>query len=522
MPPVSRNPYDLVLTDSGRMYTIDNGSNAGSSEVPVDEGPDGACVNEASGTIEETADTLHLVSGEGYYGGHPNPTRANKANTFNADEQSPVATANPVECDYRDPTSERGALTTFDTSVNGLAEYTASNFEGTMKGDLLAAGYLNDVYHIKLNGAGDNATFNKRLFSDVSGLPLDITTQGDADPFPGTIWVADLDSGQITVYEPDDSGECNATDADSDADGDGVDNADEADSGTDPCSAADAPPDYDSDKTPNQADSDDDNDGLDDTSDPFAVDPDNGSETDLPVSYSWNEATSRPGGLLGMGFTGLMTNGTADYETLFDPREMTVAGANGTLTVDKVSEGTASGTDNTQEYGFQFGVNATAGSEAFTVHTRIVAPFDGLPPEDYQSMGTFVGTGDQDNYVELVTSSNGGTGGVRLAKEVDGRFDNLEQDAVDLPGPDTVDLFLTVDPSAGTVRASYAETTGGVAGPRINLGDPIPIPASWFDGETGLAVGILSTSNGPGPEFPATWDIIEAYRGLPKDPSDEE
>ena len=34
----------------------------------------------------------------------PNPTRGNKANTFNtSNPQSPVATANPVECDYRQP-----------------------------------------------------------------------------------------------------------------------------------------------------------------------------------------------------------------------------------------------------------------------------------------------------------------------------------------------------------------------------------------------------------------------------------
>ena len=38
-----------------------------------------------------TATALHLVTGPGYYGGHPNPTRGNTTNTFNApDPQSPV------------------------------------------------------------------------------------------------------------------------------------------------------------------------------------------------------------------------------------------------------------------------------------------------------------------------------------------------------------------------------------------------------------------------------------------------
>ena len=91
-------------------------------------------------------DTLHLITGPGYYGGHPNPTRANLANTFNApDPQSPVSPANPVECDYRRRAAtgpgRAGALATFADSTNGLAEYTASNFGGAMKGDLLAAGF---------------------------------------------------------------------------------------------------------------------------------------------------------------------------------------------------------------------------------------------------------------------------------------------------------------------------------------------------------------------------------------------
>src|SRR5688572_5400958 len=69
-----RNPYDVLITRSGKMYTIDNGTNEGWGDVPVNEGPAGNCTNDANEPGISTRDTLHLLS-QGYYGGHPNPTR---------------------------------------------------------------------------------------------------------------------------------------------------------------------------------------------------------------------------------------------------------------------------------------------------------------------------------------------------------------------------------------------------------------------------------------------------------------
>jgi hypothetical protein len=515
--PGFRNPYDLVITTSGKMYVTDNSHNAGWGDIPIKEGPGGKCRNKVNEPGWDDVETLHLVSGPGYYGGHPNPTRGNKANTFNADGQSPVSKANPVECDYLAPGAEKGNLTSFNYSTNGLTEYTASNFGGAMQGDLLAASFENSIYRIKLNRAGNRVVRNSTLFSNVSSGPLDVTAQGDAGPFPGTVWVVGIFDGTITAFEPTDykgsgGGSCDpADDPDLDVDGDGFSNADEIDNGTDPCSNSDRPPDYDGDKTSNLNDRDDDNDGLLDTSDPFAIDPDNGTTTNLPVSYTWDNDAPSPGGLLNLGFTGLMTNKSADYETLYDSAKMTAGGAAGTVTVNAVPEGDARAAKNSQQYGFQFGINvdpATTGT--FTVHTRIAAPFAGLTPEDHQSMGLFIGNGDQDNYVKLVTSANDGAGGIHFAKEVAGTFAARPQASVSMPGPDSVDLFLTVDPAANTVQPSYVVTTNDVAGPRETLGGPARIPAGWFDGTTGLAVGILSTSAGPGPKFPASWDFIEA------------
>src|SRR5207244_8677518 len=100
--------------------------------------------------------------------------------------------------------------------------------------------------------------------------PLDLVAEGDAGPFPGTIWVADEAASTITVYEPNDYGgavfECSgANDPGLDEDGDGYTNADEIANGSDPCSAGDAPPDADRDGISDLNDPDDDNDGLPDT-----------------------------------------------------------------------------------------------------------------------------------------------------------------------------------------------------------------------------------------------------------------
>src|SRR5215208_520021 len=201
--PGFRNPYDLLIARSGKMYTIDNSGNAGWGDVPVNEGPAGNCTNQVNEPGTTDKDTLHLISAQGYYGGHPNPTRGNTANTFNTTiPQSPVPTANPVECDYRAPGSgpgQKGNLASFNASTNGLAEYKASNFGGAMDGDLLAASFDNNIYRVTLNAAGDAVVTKEILFSTVGQHPLDVIAQGDGGPFAGTIWVADHSSGNIIV-----------------------------------------------------------------------------------------------------------------------------------------------------------------------------------------------------------------------------------------------------------------------------------------------------------------------------------
>jgi Kelch motif protein/thrombospondin type 3 repeat protein len=523
--PGFRNPYDIVFTASGQMFSIDNGGNAGWGDIPLPDGAGGTCTNAIREPGSSDRDALHRIIGQGYYGGHPNPTRANKSNTFGG--QTPIdGAANPVECDYRAPGdangngNESGALTTFGSSTNGLAEYTATNFGGAMQGDLVTAGLdLNNIYRIQLTSNTKATVSTLAANAGGGGGPLDVIAQGDDDRFPGTIWFADIYNGGIYVLEPADYGggsaACNLSVPD--ADGDGFSNGDELANGTNPCSAADAPPDADGDHVSDRTDPDDDNDALADTADAFARDASNGLSTALPVNLEW-ENNSAPGGLLNLGFTGLMQTAGVDYLDQFDRTNMTTGGAAGIVTVDEVPAGDAYTNINSQQYGFQLGFHARLAVGPFIVHTRVMAPFAGLTPVNYQSMGLFVGTGNQDNYVKVTTAHVGQTL-VESLSEFNGLRDEGYTEPLTMPGPSAVDLYLRVDPIAGKVQPSFTSTTGGVTSPRRNVGTALTVPSSWFtDPQKGLAAGIISTSNGGGGPFPASWDFLKITAENPPPP----
>ena len=502
-----RNAYDVLITSLGRMYTIDNGPNSGWGGPPV------GCTNgiQELGTSEQ--DSMHFVSGAGYHGGFANPTRGNTSNTFNAtDPQSPVPSSNPVECTFTTPGPANGALTLFKHSTNGLAEYTASSFSSEMQGDILATSFDNKIWRMKMNSAGDAVALKQALFSDVADEPLDVDTHGDLDQFPGTIWVANFDGdGTIVVYEPEDASLCTGiNEGGIDEDFDCFSNADEIDNGTNPCSSGDTPEDSDLDCVSNLNDNDDDNDGISDTSDLFARDPNNGTATGIPLEYSWDTDAPSVGGILGLGFTGLMNNGVDNYESLFDPTVMTAGGAAGVMTIDDVPTGDALATVNTQQNGFQFGIDIASAPNEFTAYTRLLGPFLGVSPEDHQSMGMFIGTGSQNNYAKIVATAGGGSGAITFGKETGGSFASGAAHAVSLPGPDAIELFLRINKAAATVQPGYQLIEGGVFGPIVLLGTPEPIPANWLSGNSsGLAVGVISTSRGASSGMPATWDFMK-------------
>ncbi|MCF1191256.1 HYR domain-containing protein [Mangrovimonas sp. AS39] len=576
--PGFRNTYDIVVTESGRIYLSDNGPNNTWGGTPkiydintdeflgyqntVDYDPANHYItNELS---EENSslygDPLHFVgtindANFTYYGGHPNPILAfpNKAGIigylnsggtwieeYNGSLESLLGGVTgyfqssfiiedfPVrpelgeyQCDLPVSSPENNILDVINFSTNGIAEYTATNFEGAMQGSILTASFGGDINRYVFNETGDQVIEYEAIFSGFGSIPLDVIAQGDADIFPGTVWAATYGSNSITIFEPQDI-DCidpldPAFDPLADYDGDGFTNQDEIDNNTNYCSQGSKPNDNDGDFISDLNDDDDDNDGILDINDAFAIDADNGTTTNLPILYPfWN---NDPGtGMFGLGFTGLMLDptGSTDYLTQYDPNDLSFGGAAGKATVDYISPGDSFESFNDQQYGFQFGANVDTNSNPFTIHTRIESPYFGINgsqtnPQDFQSYGLQIGNGDQDNYLKIVImngiSNADNINGLQVVLEEDGIVTtNYTEDVTDLLTANAIDLYFAIDPATNSAQPYYSLDKGQNL---FLFGSPITLPTSFLDptDNQGLAVGMIGTSRGSD-YFAATWDFI--------------
>ena len=459
-----RNAYDVVITQSGLIFSGDNGGNNNWGGTPIIYNSDGTIKGDQGsttynpelgdyvtndfneGNTSTVGDALHYVGttddpNNTYYAGHPVPTRAFpdlsgvKVFEFDGTDWNLIFDENFGDLltgvsgyfnnsfdidDFPDDdrqgedlagaisSSEVNILDVVSFSTNGLCEYTATLFGGEHTGDLLSASFNGAINKYKVDASGNLIEKDNAFLSGFGSQPLDVIARGDLDTFPGTIWSATYGANNITVFEPVELGSCPKPnepgyDPEADSDEDGFKNFDEDAAGTDLCSGGSQPNDNDGDFISDVTDTDDDNDGIPDVADAFPIDPMNGLGTDLPILHPfWN---NDPGtGFFGLGFTGLLLNPTTetDYLTQFDTNNMSFGGAGGKATVDAVPEGDALGSLNGQDYGFQFGVNLNSNSDAFTVHTELENPFGGATPIDNQSAGFYIGNGDQDNYLKLV------------------------------------------------------------------------------------------------------------------------
>ncbi|NER15571.1 PKD domain-containing protein, partial [Spongiivirga citrea] len=579
--PGYRNAYDIVITEGGLIYTGDNGPNGGWGGTPRIYDSNGNLKGQHYNTTYEPqngdyvtnefniengrthGDALHYVgtindANGTYYGGHPVPIRAfpeqagvykYEYNGTDWDNNGSYNWADIIQgvsgyfntnftiadfpndtrqgeylADNSNPTKVN-ILDVVNSSTNGICEYTATNFSGVMQGDILTASFNGNINRYSLNAAGDGTTLiDNGFLSGFGNIPLDVIAQGDNDPFPGTIWAATYGADNITIFEPNDFGDCfqpGDTEYDplADYDGDGYTNQDEIDNGTNHCSAGSSPNDNDGDLISDLNDPDDDNDGIPDLQDAFSIDAQNGTNKNLPVLHPfWN---NDPGtGFLGLGFMGLMLdpNGATDYLTQFDIDNMSFGGAGGKATVDAVTSGTAEAGSNTQQYAFQFGVNVDSNSNTFTVHSKIETPFGGVPPLVGQSYGIYIGNGDQDNYlkVALMNGVNPGDSvdGIEVTLEENGIVTSNTYDIPNLLAATGVDIYISINPSQNSAQVFYSLNSGLDI---TSLGGPITIPASFLDASDnkGMAVGLIATSGSSSSPYIATWDFINITEDQP-------
>ena len=533
-----RNNFDLVLTESGNLFTVDNGSNGGLGGDPIFV--NGEATDQVSPGGTGDPEPLFLVTEGGFFG-HPNPTRSNQDLEFvvRDDNGNPDAsllintvpdlsalvpdgvdiadgfiidpsrfTGDPdrlLESGIRVPfgSAESPALTTLGSSSNGLVEFTSDVFDGALQGALIVTQFNGNVTLLNVNEAGtglepligpgvdgllgtadDEVIDNDGIFPlpglSGQGLPLDVTVGPD-----GTIFVAEFGPDNINVFAP----------------ADGVQGFD----------------------------TDFDDDGILNVNDPFTRDATNGgSATVLPgETVLFDFDANQDGNLVGPsgfggGLTGAQINNATDFEAFFQEpspfpgqivnldnvRFITAAGG-GTTVVENVSNGTPFGTSNDGEFLFQTGVTIAPTVDTFTVTWNIFNPASEFATSS-QRIGGFIGTGDQSNFLSI-TAGPDPNGEIQIVLEendvaVASTFLQAN-DLFNVPANQQISFELEIDPTAGTATPTVTYETGNgtstVSGGSISLAGTEVLEAilgnNTIQGQTtGLAVGLLSTNNADG------------------------
>src|SRR5690606_3858053 len=446
----------------------------------------------------------------------------------------PTAMANPAEADFIAPSlsnpdgPQPQIVTVWPNNTNGISEYTASNFDGALKGSLIAGKSGGSLHYLEMNADGSLKSMEIEKWNLNGGNPLGITCNSDADPFPGTIWVTTFDN-RILVLTPADDVFCIAPDNPSydpnaDYDHDGFTNQDEVDNGTDPCSGASRPNDYDNDQLSDLNDLDDDGDGILDALDPFQI----GAPVNLPVENqlftNQLDEQERQSGYLGLGFTGLMNNGAPNPNWLNwldkideGPAPNDVYGGTAGAIQVAMTGGTASGNQNNQEKGFQFGVNVSSKTNFFSIKSGIISLASAGQLYQYGGegeVGIQMGDGTQSNFIKLVMTKTHAIAAMEINDAV--------TKTLTVPIPlgrrprhsELVELSFLVNAVIGEVEATYQIGNN----PLVSVGKiqtTGQILSAIQQDNLPLAVGISGTSKDPSQEFIASWDYFKVVGEMP-------
>ena len=546
-----RNQFDLVLRADGQLYTVDNGSNADLGGNPVDaegnpteEPMAGAATNNPNNGGSGDPEPLFAIA-EGNYYGHPVPARANQTLSWtvyddvgNPDTSLKVNSVDNLadlvpagveiaEGFLIDPSkftgngdrlrasgirvehnsTESNSLVNLGSSSNGLAEYTSSALNGALAGSLIVAQFNGNITLLNLNDEGtaieplvdpseNNAVVDEDgIFPLITGrsTPLDVTTGPN-----GTIWITELGDNKISGFAP----SVNVAIDNLDFDGDGILNPD----------------------------------------DPFLRDRTNGGLVEVTPGSTllWDFDANQDGNLPGAngyggGLTGVMSDGTTDYEVFFqEPSDLTgqivkldnvkfnTAAGGGTTVIESVGNGDAFETQNDGEYLFHTGVTVQPTVDTFKIKWSVFNPgadFIG----SFQQIGGYIGTGDQSNYLKIVAIA-GAEETIQILLEDD---DVVVAESY-IPAEDLfvyssdrqIFLELEIDPNTGTATPTVSyETDEGmstVMGTAIDLGGTAVLDAirgnyQVNDLVSGLAVGLYSsnTNQSQADTFQAVFDDLE-------------
>lgn len=213
-----RNSYDGIFHSNGSLYAPSNGLGVKGTTVPVPRlgdpsdrsatvlpGVNSTVKGEPNDNPGPQGDPLNRIV-EGAYYGHPNPYRDEVV--FQTGKFQGLNSADiPGHPDYTPPILNLG----LNKSANGIIEYTADNFFGQLKGDLLITNYSqgDNITRVELSDNGltvkDDAAPLIVGFEDPAASESLIG--GFLDPLPivmgpdGSIFVGEFSGGKITVLE---------------------------------------------------------------------------------------------------------------------------------------------------------------------------------------------------------------------------------------------------------------------------------------------------------------------------------
>ena len=167
-----RNSFGVNIHSNGRLYATDNGPSEGYGAKSVD------CKNSVDFvTADEriNVDKLILLQ-EGMYAGHPNRNRGRKHP--NQCKFHKVTDRTDLKAKYTQP------LTTLPSSTDGILEYVANSFRGTLKGELILSMFSSEnpgsTLRVKLieNGTKVEGGKPQTLIEGNSGLAMELTPHG--------------------------------------------------------------------------------------------------------------------------------------------------------------------------------------------------------------------------------------------------------------------------------------------------------------------------------------------------------
>ena len=371
-----------------------------------------------------------------------------------------VAYVNPIEGDYYEAARTDGAIDSGNGSINGLAEYTSTVFDGggidmsgalfaaSLGGSIIVIGRENDgTVNTKVNGKGFTLAADRTVI-DAGGAPLGLASLGDdyeerglTKAFQGSVWSAVYKQNGpfIEIFQPKAGGV--------------------------PLAGSEA-------SSPTDADLD----GLDHIEDPFEFSAQNGYalavgdkltldfsplNDEFPTSFSST-------GLLGAALDGSTPNRDAftDAENfpadqqrdgLFDNGGNLIPGGNAPIfQIKEVADGTMVGAANSARDAMQTGFRP--GPEV----QRVVAVMDAknwLPavgtPATGQVSGLFFGDGTQSNFVRVVFGGvEGFAAGLEVGVETGDAYTVLGR--IGLP-----ELLAPDAPSSVELRLEVADIGGG-------------------------------------------------------------